>query len=176
MENNNLGGELPSEVGSLPSLAALALEQNEIEGNIPASYSDLTKLVVIDFDFNSLTGNLIDLGNMKRLQQLDLNNNNLGGSIEGLGWEETKLRFLDLAYNSFTGTIASEIGELASLGECCVCHDVVGRTTELYCFMSLLLTPSTLYLPSLLPSTSRFCPIPMQSIRTTIDLGQLSRK
>lgn len=119
MENNNLGGELPSEVGSFPNLAALALENNEIEGNIPASYSDLTKLVVIDLDFNSLTGNLIDLSNMNRLQQLDLNNNNIGGSIEGLGWEETTLRFVDLAYNSFTGQIAFEIGELATLGECC---------------------------------------------------------
>jgi len=115
IEDNGLNGKLPSEIGALPKLSALALEQNSLKGTIPSSYSDLTDLAVLDFDFNELTGSLFDMSAMSRLQQLDLNNNNLSGKIEGLGWEKTNLKFLDLSYNSFSGTIATEIGLLPEL-------------------------------------------------------------
>lgn len=117
IENNGLDGELPSEIGALPKLSALALEQNSLKGPIPSSYSSLTELAVLDFDFNQLTGSLFDMSAMTKLQQLDLNNNNLSGRIDGVGWEKTNLKFLDLAYNEFEGTIATEIGLLTALSE-----------------------------------------------------------
>mmetsp|Transcript_979 Transcript_979/g.1542 ORF Transcript_979/g.1542 Transcript_979/m.1542 type:complete len:421 (-) Transcript_979:222-1484(-) len=115
IENNGLDGTLPTEIGALPKLSALALEQNSLKGPIPSSYSDLTDLAVLDFDFNQLTGSLFDLSRMPKLQQLDLNNNMLSGKIEGLGWERTNLKFLDLSFNSFSGMVATEIGDLTKL-------------------------------------------------------------
>lgn len=58
MDDNQLTGTLPSELGSLP-LYHLSLSFNNVSGSIPASYSNLTNLHILNLRRNRLTGALL---------------------------------------------------------------------------------------------------------------------
>ncbi|KAL0212530.1 hypothetical protein RCL1_006156 [Eukaryota sp. TZLM3-RCL] len=83
LQNNNLEGELPVEIGCFPSLRTLYLQKNKIRGEIPEEVARLTDLKHVDLSENKLTGRIpkgfCDL--YASLQFLYLNNNFLSGRI-----------------------------------------------------------------------------------------------
>ena len=51
-------GEIPAELGSLPSLEVLDLRTNQLTGSIPAELGNLTNLVRLHLSSNQLTGTM----------------------------------------------------------------------------------------------------------------------
>ena len=56
LNNNQLSGEIPAELGSLSSLQELWLWQNQLSGEIPAELGNLGNLEAIRLAGNQLTG------------------------------------------------------------------------------------------------------------------------
>ena len=79
---NNLTGEIPAELGSLPNLITLALANNNLKGSIPAELGDLVNLKILDLLHNGLTGAIpAELGKLEDLEALMLVGNELSGAI-----------------------------------------------------------------------------------------------
>lgn len=102
LRSNLLGGNLPSDISSLPSLRFLFLQHNNLSGNIPTSFSH--QLTVLDLSFNSFTGNIPQsFQNLTELTTLYLQNNSLNGAIPNITLP--KLRHLNLSDNHLNGSI-----------------------------------------------------------------------
>ena len=56
LNNNNLTGIIPSEIGDLVNLTSLVLNNNNLSGSIPLSFANLTNLTQFDISDNFLTG------------------------------------------------------------------------------------------------------------------------
>ncbi|CAL8990900.1 unnamed protein product [Prunus brigantina] len=82
MQNNNISGKLPPELGTLPKLQILDLSNNRFSGFVPDS-----------------------LGQLNSLQYLRLNNNSLSGAFPVSLAKIPELAFLDLSYNNLSGPI-----------------------------------------------------------------------
>jgi len=130
LDENNLFGTIPPELGRLPSLRAINFDNNNIYSIIPDSISKSTGLQHISIAHNHLTGTLptnihsmasletidlsnnyitgtIPVGSSSMLNSLALDNNFLKGSIRQVfeGNLTPKIEFLYLGANEFTETI-----------------------------------------------------------------------
>lgn len=111
--NNNpsLTGTIPSEIGQLTLLNTCNLEGNALSGTIPSEIGALfTSLRTLDLADNSLTGTLpaSAIGLLQSLSYVYLNDNSFTGTIPTLEFSNLKkLNRLYLQGNDFTGTIAS---------------------------------------------------------------------
>ncbi|KAL5738937.1 hypothetical protein ACOSQ2_028117 [Xanthoceras sorbifolium] len=106
LRSNQLSGDLPSDILSLPSLRYVYLQNNNFSGNIPSSLSP--QLTWIDLSFNSITGNIPGtVQNLTHLIGLNFQNNSLTGFIPGFNL--TRLRHLNLSYNHLNGSIPSAL-------------------------------------------------------------------
>lgn len=95
--NKNISGPIPLNIGEIPNLTTLDLDDNQFTGNIPIS--------------------LYTLGDT--LRTIDLNNNLLTGIIsEDIG-NLVNLFILQLDNNDFIGTIPPSIGNAKDLRKCC---------------------------------------------------------
>ena len=56
MENNELTGSLPSQIGSLPKLRWLSVHNNKLTGEIPSSIDKLTKIETLYLYNNKFEG------------------------------------------------------------------------------------------------------------------------
>jgi len=119
IDDNNLNGTLPSELGSLPSLRALLLDSNEnIQGTIPESFKELSNLTFLDLDNNTLSGTIPEfLYGLSALLAVDLNYNDFSGTISSQISQLSNLNFLDLSDNFFNGTIPDVINIMTSLNQ-----------------------------------------------------------
>ena len=82
LDDNQLSGEIPPELGSLTSLQALALSANRLSGEIPSELGNLTGLVWLRLSANRLSGKIPSgLGNLDILEWLGLSDNELTGCI-----------------------------------------------------------------------------------------------
>ena len=116
LANNKLTGAIPADLGKLDSLNSLALAANQFTGTIPSDLGKLTQLRYLELQFNRLTGAIpADLGKLAQLQQLHLRNNQLTGSIPSELGNLAYLKRLELQFNRLTGMIPTEFGDLANL-------------------------------------------------------------
>ena len=116
LDENNLSGTIPAEIGALEALAILYLTDNQLVGDIPHELWRLTSLYSLYLSSNNLTGNIpTEIGNLKSLQDLGLSWNDISGTIPKEIWQLTALTQLDLQSNNLTGTIPPEIGNLMQL-------------------------------------------------------------
>ena len=116
LAGNSLEGEIPPELGKLSNLRRLELSENSLTGEIPADLADLAKVKYISLSMNSLSGSIpSELGRLSKVEALYLSNNSLGGKIPPELGNLIQLRQLLLSGNSLTGEIPSELGNLKRL-------------------------------------------------------------
>jgi uncharacterized protein (TIGR02145 family) len=114
--NNQLTGEIPTEIGNLTNLTELYLHNNQLTGEIPPEIGNLTNLTYLYLNGNDLTGEIPpEIGDLTNLSQLYLFSNLLTGEIPPEIGNLTNLTSLKLYSNQLTGSIPSEIGTLTNL-------------------------------------------------------------
>jgi len=104
LNNNQLSGSIPSELGSLISLTGLDLSNNTFTGTIPPELGNLSLLTGLGLSGNSLAGTIpVELGNLANLEILNLKENSLSGELPVLSFPN--LTTLDLSNNELTGIL-----------------------------------------------------------------------
>ena len=117
LNNNELNGNLPPEIGNLTGLTEIHIYgNNQLSGNIPSEIGNLTLLKYLYLKNNNLSGNIPDeIGNLSNLEYINLARNQLSGSIPvGIG-NLNNLKYLYLYRNQLSGNIPNEIGNLSNL-------------------------------------------------------------
>ncbi|MBI9054120.1 MAG: leucine-rich repeat domain-containing protein [Bacteroidales bacterium] len=116
LNGNNLTGSIPSELGNLPLLSYLGLYDTQLSGSIPAELGNATTLTDILLHNNQLTGSIpSEFGNLTGLFQITLYKNELTGSIPTTIGNLTNLQYLNVSNNQISGSIPSEIGNCTSM-------------------------------------------------------------
>ena len=116
--DNNLVGQIPSEVGNLLTLRSILLFENQLSGTIPASFQQLVNLQRLALFGNALTGTIpAFLGDLSELVSIRIYSNPLEGSIPPNLGKLRKLKYLVLRANQLSGTIPPEISNISSLEE-----------------------------------------------------------
>lgn len=116
LENNNMLGNIPSDIGELTALTHIYFIDNQLSGVIPSALGDLSQLQLLHLNGNNLTDSIpSELGNLNLLKGLQLGNNQLTGTIPEEIFNLTNLEYLSLYQNDLYGTIPSEIKNLTKL-------------------------------------------------------------
>ena len=106
LEDNQLAGEIPPELGSLSNLELLSLSANQLTGEIPAEMGSLANLRSLSLRNNQLSGEIPpEVGSLANLEWLRLNNNQLTGEIPAELGRLTNLTVLHLSGNQLTGCV-----------------------------------------------------------------------
>jgi Leucine-rich repeat (LRR) protein len=115
---NNLSGQIPSEIGDLSDLVELRLWGNAITGPIPARLGDLTNLEVLVISSNAIAGSIPgSLANLTRATYIAVGNNQLTGTIPVWLASLPDLEVLLLDGNQFSGGIPVELAALPRIKE-----------------------------------------------------------
>lgn len=116
LENNNLDGSLPAEIGDLTALRGMALGSNELKGGVPAELGNLTELEALILMDNDFSGTIpVELGNLTKLFELNLAINNFTEGIPSELGALTLLETLSLNSNNLTGEIPDALSNLTDL-------------------------------------------------------------
>ena len=116
LEDNELSGTIPPELGSLTKLRRLYLYRNELTGPVPPELGSLASLQSLSLSSNQLTGEIpTELGNLSNLQSLNLSSNQLEGEIPTELGKLSNLSSLEIITNQLTGEIPTEWGKLSNL-------------------------------------------------------------
>ncbi len=116
LEDNNLRGPLPKEIGSLSQLNVLGLRGNHLDGDIPKELGQLKQMMLLSLENNLLSGAIPqELGSMSNLWFLYLQNNSLSGLLPKQLGMLSNLVNLDLSGNELHGVIPQEFGQLSNL-------------------------------------------------------------
>ncbi len=108
LDNNNLEGTIPTQIGNLTDLTILGLNNGKLSGAIPSTVGNLSKLISLGLSGNLLSGNVPDeIAQMENLENLLLFNNQLIGlpdlsvlkKLQILSVGDNKLTFEDLEPN-----------------------------------------------------------------------------
>ncbi|KAK1628459.1 hypothetical protein QYE76_002774 [Lolium multiflorum] len=115
-QNKNLGGSLPSSIGTLSNLQNLILAGCSFSGEIPQEIGQLSQLIFLYLNSNRFTGPIpSSLGNLSKLYWLDLGENMLTGELPifdgtnpGLD-NLTSTKHFHFGVNQLSGTIPRQI-------------------------------------------------------------------
>ena len=112
LEDFDLTGAVPAEIGQLTSLDVLSLYGNRLT-SVPAEIGQLTSLERLNLDYNQLTSVPAEIGQLTSLQYLYLTDNQLTSVPAEIG-QLAALTKLHLDQNKLT-SVPAEIGQLTSL-------------------------------------------------------------
>lgn len=116
--NNNLTGNIPTELGQLDSLTHLQLFGNNLMDTLPTTLGELSQLEDLNLYNNDLTGHIpTTLGNLTNLTKLHLGTNELTGSVPSELGNLVNLTLLWLHINDLTGSIPANLGNLTNLND-----------------------------------------------------------
>jgi hypothetical protein len=133
LQNNNLLGMMPTEIGFFTSLLALHLYGNSIHGSLPSEFGSMLSLTAdIDLFDMSISGQLpSQFGRISTLHRnFQIGGNDFSGTVPTEVGSITALSLgLFFDSNSFTGSLPTEIGRLTALSESLSLHSnsVVGQ-------------------------------------------------
>jgi Leucine-rich repeat (LRR) protein len=116
LQELNLLGTIPAEIGMLTLLSELSLDRNRLRGTIPTTVGLLENLVGLWLFENLLTGNIpTEVGALAQLEILEIDDNLLNGSLPSEMSSLAVLREVWVSGNELTGTIPSWLGSLLDL-------------------------------------------------------------
>ncbi len=116
LDGNEISGRIPPELGSLSNLTMLTLRGNSLEGSIPSELGTLAMLDTLDLFNTGVSGTIPpSLGNLGSLQRLTLGWNELSGPIPGEMGQLDNATYMNFSRNELTGTIPPELGDLGSI-------------------------------------------------------------
>ena len=110
--DNQISGELPTELGTLTGLTSLRLESNAITA-VPTNIRALTGLTILYLQRNAITAVPTEVGALTGLRTLALEKNDLTSLPTEIG-ALTGLTLLDLREHAIT-SLPTEIGALTNL-------------------------------------------------------------
>ncbi len=114
--NNSIGGQIPDEIGKLIYLKKIELQDNQLIGEIPSVIGDLTSLENLLLWNNQLSGPIpAEIGNLQKLLRLNANRNQITGEIPSSIGDLTNLIELNFSRNRLTGNIPEEIEGMSGL-------------------------------------------------------------
>ena len=123
---NKLSGKIPKEIGKLTNLKALSLCNNQLSGEIPKEIGKLINLRCLSLSNNKLTGEIPkEIGKLINLEWLYLNDNKLTGEIPKEIGKLINLEWLYLYNNLLSGVIPKEIGKLINLKHLCLNNNLL---------------------------------------------------
>jgi hypothetical protein len=109
--NKGLQGSIPAEIGNLPALSFVGLDNNNISGTIPSSLGNLSRSVVLSLSDNYLEGLIpAGIGNNPYLGFLQLFDNDLSGVLPPSLYNLSSLYYFYAALNKFHGRLPSDLG------------------------------------------------------------------
>ncbi|KAL7212739.1 hypothetical protein ACSBR2_015425 [Camellia fascicularis] len=118
LTDNNFDGSIPPELGALPYLQALYLDGNLLSGQIPSQLGNLSTLMTLDLSDNGLSGKLpYELGHLTNLTRLLLPNNNFRGNLHQSFGQLKGLTYFDIRGNNFNGQIPAFIDQWKDIRE-----------------------------------------------------------
>lgn len=113
LEENNLRGPIPAEIGLLTSLEQANMAQNHLSGTIPESLLNLTSLQSLNLVECSLVGSVPEnVTSLSNLKSLNLAQNYLSGTFVANIGKLTKLESLMIWDNNFSGSLPNDISRL----------------------------------------------------------------
>ena len=116
LDNNQLTGSIPPELGSLSNLTDFALNNNQLTGSIPPWLGSLSKLTYLYLNKNQLTGSIpqavIDLPNLTTLW---LQNNLLTGLIPTRSASLNPITRLNFSNNSGLFAVAPNVPPVVAI-------------------------------------------------------------
>jgi Leucine-rich repeat (LRR) protein len=113
LDDNNLTGDILTEISTLTELMSLSLGNNLLTGTIPQEYGNLANLESLYLNNNQLTGTIpSSLGNLSTLNYLYLNTNKLTGEIPKELGNINMLLYLRLYNNQLSGALPRELGNI----------------------------------------------------------------
>ncbi|TRX33704.1 VWA domain-containing protein [Flavobacterium sp. ZT3R18] len=116
LNNNNLDGFIPKEIGALKSLTYLSLAYNKLIGELPSTIGNLKSLQFLSLNFNQFSGKIPqEMNFLKDLKSLGLGTNQFTGELPTDFMDSVDLEWLGLAGNNFEGTIPSGIFKMNNL-------------------------------------------------------------
>ncbi|KAL4195799.1 hypothetical protein AMTRI_Chr04g180140 [Amborella trichopoda] len=132
LNDNQLTGQIPSELGKLTELFDLNLANNYLEGPIPENLSSCVNLNSLNLSMNNLKGVIpIELSRISNLDTLDISSNKISGSIPSSIGDLEHLLKLNLSRNRLVGFIPLEFGNLRSVLDIDVSsNDLFGRIPQ----------------------------------------------
>ncbi|KAG2657064.1 hypothetical protein PVAP13_1KG116300 [Panicum virgatum] len=109
IQNNQLTGTLPIELGNLKNLGTLDFSGNQISGEIPISLGECHMLQYLNASHNNLQGTIpLSVEQMKGLLVIDLSYNNLSGDIPEFLANMNDLSAFNLSFNNFKGQVPKD--------------------------------------------------------------------
>lgn len=104
INDNNLNGTLPIEIGNLIELKIFtSVFSTNLIGNIPTEIGNCSKLEQLEFSYCNLSGNIpTSFSNLINMQHLYLGNNQLSGIIPDI-FNSMNLKSLEIGKNEFSG-------------------------------------------------------------------------
>ena len=104
LNDNQLSGTIPAQLGNLSSLEGLNLTRNQLSGTIPAELGELADLTILALGGNQLTGEIpAELGDLANLEKLYLWGNELTGEIPVVLGDLANLTVLSLCRQPIDG-------------------------------------------------------------------------
>jgi len=105
--NQIIGGTLIPEIGNLPFLEILHLNQTGLEGTIPDVFSNLYNLRELNLSDNNLTGSISDdfFDQLERVELFDLSCNSMTGMIPARIGSHSNIMTIRLNKNRFAGRL-----------------------------------------------------------------------
>lgn len=109
LENNQIVGNIPEQIGNLTNLHWLRLENNQLSGEIPSQIGNLINLEVLYIYNNQLTGAIpAELNGLSNLEELVLFNNQIDKNLADLSG-------LNKLENLFVCSNALDFGDLETM-------------------------------------------------------------
>ncbi|CAO2034677.1 unnamed protein product [Urochloa humidicola] len=114
---NSIGGCIPKELGNITALKLLLLSGNQFNGTIPEEIGFLPNLSRIQIDQNLISGPIPkSFANLNNIKYLLLGNNNLSGYLPSELSQLPKILIIQIDNNNFSGTsIPSSYGNITTL-------------------------------------------------------------